>query len=327
MLAARTRSFPRAGVLLALGAALAALPLLSAVAQEPSGNSRPGKQTDRVPARTAILRERVQTRLEAARALVTKLEEAQRLVERAGDNRNADWQEVERTLDQANRLARQAASWPQGAGQRAGESGPEPSAIPGLEPLGAMPSGKALEGEELAKALALFQDVAPDALAALRERTRNRENMLNRMVSVVTPRLKAIAALREQPGQGGALMTLRTEELARTLDLLHAARMMTEPARGSEGGDEAAEKRARQRALREALGHNFDVRMRIQSHQIDELATRTDRMRGELRTLSSQREKMLDEKTAALVRSTTRATKENSGGKSAGDGLPSNDRR
>ena len=96
---------------------------------------------------------------------------------------------------------------------------------------------------------------------------------------------------------------LRREELENTLDLIHRSREILDLGKNATPEQrETAGKR-----LRETLGKQFDVRLRLQAKQIDQLFERAGKMRADLNRLAEQRDKFVGDKAASMIRGANRA--------------------
>jgi len=303
------------------GAAVATGGLQPPAEKPAERNAEKGERPARVGAgaqQGTVTKQRLRGRLELARAVVRKLEEAQRLADSG-----ADAAEVEKAFAEAGRMGRfvgdgeRGSGGPQGAGSggagqaggnagkqvdKGGRGGEKIFDLPGVAGLedGGLGAGRALSAEEIASVREMFERAAPEQFAKLGEHSRGREQQMNRVLGIVAPRVRALGDAQDK--KDGSV-ELRREELGNTLELIHRSREILDLGKNATPEQrEAAGKR-----LRETLGKQFDVRLRLQGKQIDLLFERAGKMRADLNRLAEQRDKFVGDKAASMLRGAGRA--------------------
>ncbi len=243
------------------------------------------KEKNERPRIQAMIRERIKNKLENARALVKKLEEAQKLADSGGDPR-----ELEKQLGEIGRLSRIVGEPVRPGANLPGAKLPE---IAGLEG-DIVPGNRQLSAAELVKVREQFQQADPELYKKLVEKVGEKEETMNRVLGMVAPRVRALTESMATDDQ--KMTDLRRDELGNTLALLEAAKEVAES--GTSVPTERREK------LRKALGRQFDIRLQMQEHQMSQLSDRVKTMKENLERIKGQRDKVLDEKAQAMMKGT-----------------------
>lgn len=257
-------------------------------------NERQERMGEQFPADPAALRVFLERRAEAARRQVERFESALRDLESGKDAT-----EVRRGLVQRELRERgegegpdAGARGPGGAGGPGGpgERGQPPAAGPLGEPMVRLPE------HERAASMEVVRLERPE-LAERIERMAALPEVRERIYEVLGTRLRGLAELKRS--NDPEMLTLRLDEIKGVMDII---RHSTEYGRAKRAGEAEASLAATRDAIRASAAEQFDIRLKIQQRQVDQLIRRSERMRADLARLADERDRIIDEKTAQLLR-------------------------
>jgi hypothetical protein len=179
-------------------------------------------------------------------------------------------------------------------GERRGGPG-EPGRRRGAGPHGPAP-GPA-EGPESDRRLVLgfLERFNPEGLERMKAVIRDDPEGARRWIVRLAPRVRELMAEKDDQ-----LRELRIEEFRNGQALLGAARVLAAAHRGPEPDEVKAE--AARAELREALGRQFDLRMKIREREIAVLEERIRQLRAELEDQAGSREAFVEEKLGEIRR-------------------------
>lgn len=163
-------------------------------------------------------------------------------------------------------------------------------------------SGQSVLGEPMVRlnhaeresAMSVIRDERP-ALAAAIEAVARTPEVGERVYDLIGFRLRGLAEVRRDR----EMLSLRLNEIAGLLDVMRHTADYSREKRAGAADATLGEIRAK---LRAAAAEQFDVRLKIQQRSVDQLLERSEKMKAGLARLAESREKVIDEKTAQLIR-------------------------
>lgn len=194
---------------------------------------------------------------------------------------------------------------PGGAGRPQGGGGPQPQGRPPMEeratfdipPLG---GGPRLSDEERQRVATILAEVNPAGAAKLDELGSRDSRARERLLDGLGNRLRGMEAMRDRDPKE---FQLRVDEMVGVMEIMRHGRAYTELARS--GADDEKLAPARQ-AMREAIDQQFDRRLAILRHQLMRSKERTQRFEQDIDSTASNRSKIVEDKTGAMLKSLQR---------------------
>ncbi|MBL8991511.1 MAG: hypothetical protein JNJ48_08035 [Phycisphaerae bacterium] len=250
---------------------------------------RPERMGEQFPADPAALRAFLERRAEASRRQVERFESALRDLESGKDAT-----EVRRGL-----LQREMRERGEGEGPDAAPGGPAGGPGNRGQPQATGPLGEPmvrLPEHERAASMDVVRGERPD-LADRIERMAAQPEVRERIYEVLGTRLRGLAELKRS--NDPEMLTLRLDEIKGVMDII---RLSTEYGRAKRAGDAEAGLTQIRDAIRASAAEQFDIRLKIQQRQVEQLIRRSERMRADLGRLADERDRIIDEKTAQLLR-------------------------
>jgi hypothetical protein len=221
-------------------------------------------------------------------------------------DRGEDPVNVRRSLEQAGRELRLA--WGNlgmggpggpGMGQRMG--GPEGGPRPGEGPGGPGPGGEGprrgpMTPEERDRLRAMLREHRPALVEKLDRLGKNDAKAVDRLLGAIAGRVSGLAESRDHDPD---MFKLRGDELDNLVSVMDAASRLALSRRSGAPEAEAQKVRAE---LRGYMEQQFDIRVRIQERQLQDLKRRAERMQADIDSLKGDRDKFVQSKLDEVVK-------------------------
>ncbi|MCE7975371.1 MAG: hypothetical protein DYG92_13775 [Leptolyngbya sp. PLA1] len=224
---------------------------------------------------------RLQRRLEEAQRQQARLAAAIKRLE-AGE----PVEDVMRDLDagRPGQDDRGARPWRDGMGPES--RGPERQDRPGPPGAGRPPEGPA--GPEAEEVRAFIQQRFPEIWRRFEDLRKGNPEVAERHFGRFLPKVREAMALRESDPE---MFEMRVEEIRGGIDAMVCVREYREALSLPEGDTARSDRLARAEAdLRRVLGEQFDLRLRLQEHELRMLSSRVESLRKEIEEKRGERD-------------------------------------
>lgn len=137
-------------------------------------------------------------------------------------------------------------------------------------------------------ARAFLKEHLPDLAAKFDALAAAEPEMAERLMMRMAPKIRETISLKEREPE---LFALRVQELGAGARVMDAMRSFREARGVADGEGVGSERLAKARAaLRESLADHFDVRLKLQEHEVAQIAKRLERMRSEIESRRAKRD-------------------------------------
>ncbi len=265
-------------------AAIAALSLMTMAQVAQDGAAPPADETVSKPDRRALLRQRLQQRLEETRERIARYQRHEKgildAIERLESGESPD-----AIMGEMRERARDEFRQPRDRVPREGG---------GI--VGARPPAGMIDAESRKRVFEALKARAPRVFERVQSLREQSPEQSDRLLMRLAPRIRQIEEMqREDP----ELATLMIVELQANLELTAAAHDMRVLMQRDDVSDERiAEARER---LREAMRRSFDAHLAIKKHELERLEGRIESLRAEIDRRQSMRDDYIDRQVERIL--------------------------